>query len=147
MMQVLADDTPISYLDAPARDARSKARSRANVHQLVTRRCYAVNEQSAVWLMWTGAVEARTYGALLWSVGIDYRPLVRGREFVGFYCDSSEADLIAVLRRWSTSTPNLLRLAEHIQPKRRRKYDEYLSDKLLDEWIASQLCWVPPRDD
>jgi ATP-dependent Lhr-like helicase len=142
MMQVLRDDAEIPYLDAPARDALAKARSHAKTHGLAERRVLAINPKITIWLTWAGTAETRTYEALLASIGIESRS-----KLVGLVCSCSEADLTTTIRRWSTSPPDLLTLAEHVQPKRLRKYDEFLHDDLLVEGIASQLSWMSPTTD
>lgn len=139
MMRLLAEDSEVSYLDAAARQALAMARSCARDHQLAERRVSAINPKTAVWLTWSGTPETRTYEALLASVGIDAR-----NELVGLVCSCSETELMARVHEWSAGSPDLLALARHVQPKRFRKYDEYLDDELLDEGLASQLIWVPP---
>lgn len=139
MRTILAGDAPVLYLDADARDALIEARSHAQAHRLAERRWFSINPKTTVWLTWTGTIETMTYQALLKSVGVDARS-----EIVGLVCNCSSADLSAIVNRWSASIPDLLILAEHVQPKRRRKYDEHLPDDLLDEGIASWMRWAAP---
>lgn len=139
MMQLLADDSEISYLDASARHALAVSRAHAKDHQLAERRLFSINPKTTIWLMWAGTAETMSYEAMLASVGIESR-----NELVGLICSCSEADLMATIQRWSITPPDLLTLAEHVQPKRRRKYDQFLEDDLLDEGIASQLFWMSP---
>ena len=40
---------------------------------------------------------------------------------------------------WSQSVPDRLLLAEHVQPKQRRKYDYLFPSDLLDEGLATDL--------
>lgn len=141
MMQILGNDAAVPYLDVPARKALTEARSQAKTHQLAERRVLSITPKTTIWLTWAGTAETRTYEALLASVGLESRS-----ELVGLVCSCSEDDLITTIRRWSASSPDLLTLAKHVQPKCRGKYDDYLSDELLDEGIASQLCWVPLHD-
>lgn len=137
MRMILADETPFKYLDAPAARAIDNARAHAREHQLTERRWFPINSTTTMWLTWTGSVQTSTYEALLASVGIDAK-----NEVAGIVCNCSAVDLDSVIRKWSTSKPDLLTLAKHVQPKRRRKYDEHLPDDLLDEGIASSLCWL-----
>lgn len=138
MMGVLADDNDLTYLDASAREAIAGARSHAKVHGLAARRHFPLNAKTTVWLTWTGTAETTTYESLLASAGIESRS-----ELVGLVCDCPMSALDAILARWSKASPDLTTLAEHVQPKRRRKYDEYLPDDLLDDAIASGLVWLP----
>jgi ATP-dependent Lhr-like helicase len=137
MRAILADDRPIPYLDGVAGSTLESARSHARTHRLAERRWIPVSRKTTVWLTWAGTVETATYEALLGSVGIQTR-----NEFVGLVCACSIADLSAALEPWSERVPDLLTLAEHVLPKRRRKYDEHLPDDLLDEGLASYLRWV-----
>ena len=139
MLKILGDDAAIPYLDGSARDALASARSVAKAHRLAERRWISINPKTTVWLTWTGTVETATYQALLASVGVEARS-----EVIGLICTCSGTDLSAIIRRWSKSPPDLLTLAEHVWPKHRRKYDEYLPGELLDEGIASVLQWVNP---
>ena len=138
MRTLLADETPIQYLDASAALAIERARAHAREQRLAERRWFPINSTTTVWLTWTGSVQTSTYEALLASVGIDAK-----NEVVGLVCICSTADLDSIVRQWSATKPDLLTLAEHVQPKRTRKYDEHLPDDLLDEGIASWLCWLP----
>lgn len=142
MMTILAADIVLPYLDATAREALAAARRYAAAHRLAERRRFALNAKTTMWLTWTGAAETQTYEAVLASVGVDSR-----NEQVGLVCRCSLEDLEAILARWSTKLPDLRALAEHVQPKRRRKYDEYLPDDLLDDAIASGLVWRAPDLD
>lgn len=136
MLAVLAGEGDIPYLDETARATLAAARANARTHRLAERRHFGVNARSAVWLLWSGTVETQTVQALLASVGIEAVD-----ERVGLVCACSEAELDAVVERWSKAAPDLATLAEHIEPKRRRKYDEHLPDDLLDEGIAASLAW------
>lgn len=140
MMMLLANDIELKYLDATAGAALAAARGHAKAHRLAERRHFALNGKSTVWLTWTGTAATTTYLALLASVGVEARS-----ELVGIVCDCPKSDLDSILGRWSKDTPHLATLAEHIQPKRRRKYDEYLPDDLLDDAITSALVWRSPH--
>ena len=139
MMRLLASTSDVSYLDAQARDALAAARSDAKDHQLARRRLIPISPTSTLWLTWTGTVETSCYEAMLASVGVESR-----NEIIGLVCKCSTSDLRTIIQRWSLSAPELLTLAEHIRPKHRRKYDNFLDDALLDEGIASQLRWMTP---
>lgn len=88
-------------------------------------------EKSTLWLTWTRTAETMSCEVLLASVGV-----ASSNKVIGLICACSSTDLKSIIGRWSSTPPNLLTLAEHVQPKCRRKYDEYLHDDLLDEGIA-----------
>ncbi len=136
MRLVLAGSDDVSYLGSVARRSLATARTHAQSHGLAQRRHLALSPKSALWLTWSGTAETTTYEALLTSVGISCQ-----NEFVGLRCDCSTSDLDAIIRRWSERPPDLATLAEHVQSKRWRKYDEYLPDDLLEEVVASTLIW------
>lgn len=138
MRTILDVETPIQYLDATAALAIDAARCHARDYRITEQRWFSVNNKTTIWMTWTGTVQTATYEALLASVGIEAKS-----EVVGLVCSCSGADLSAIINRWSAIEPDLLTLAEHVQPKRSRKYDELLPDDLLDEGIASSLSWLP----
>ncbi len=139
MMTILSRETIPPFLDLVAREALEAARSQAKIHRLAERRWFGVSAESTLWLTWTGTEETATYQALLASVGIDSK-----NERVGLRCSCSASRLTKIIDHWSVATPDLLTLAEHVQPKQCRKYDEFIDEDLLDEGIASRLIWRPP---
>jgi len=142
MMRILAADAEPPYLDATAGDSLAAARRHARAHRLAGRRRIALNAKTTIWMTWTGTAETLTYEALLASAGIDAR-----NEQAGLVCSCPLEDLDMILAMWSKETPDLSSLAEHVQPKRLRKYDEHLSDDLLNDAIASMLVWRAPDAD
>lgn len=139
MRQVLSEATIPAFLDSTSQEALGFARSHAAANRLAERRWFSVNPTKTIWLTWAGTAETLAYQALLSSVGIESK-----NELIGLVCACSTSTLSSIIEHWSTSEPDLLTLAEHVQPKRIRKYDEFLDDDLLDEGIASRLKWRSP---
>lgn len=140
MMRLLAGNSDIPYLDVQARQSITTARDAARDHGLAKRRVISINQKSTLWLTWTGTAETLAYESLLASIGVEAKS-----EVIGLICTCSAADLKTVIERWSSTSPDLYTLAEHVHPKHRRKYDEHLHADLLDEGIASWMRWIPPR--
>jgi len=141
MRRVLAGDEAVRYLDAPAAEALEAARAHARAHGLAGRGALGLSDSTCVWMVWAGTAAVTARVALLESVGIDVDNRMERGKLAGIVCRCSLADLREVIERWSGEAPDLLTLAEHVQPKRRRKYDYLLPDELLDEGIASGLVW------
>tara|TARA_R110002072_G_C7974274_1_gene535183 strand:- start:2744 stop:4870 length:2127 start_codon:yes stop_codon:yes gene_type:complete len=138
MLQLLKSSKEIVYLNESAQNAFEHARRYASDHNLCNREVISLGNKRCLWLTWTGTQENRTFQALLRSCSI-----YSDDEQVGIVCHCSSTDLREILRHWSTHSPQFHSLAEHIVPKQCRKYDEFLTDELLDESIASELIWTP----
>ncbi|MEM8757378.1 MAG: helicase-related protein [Planctomycetota bacterium] len=139
MRTVLADRTTIAYLDDAAAKSLAHARDLARDLDLARRGTTELSAAKSLWLTWTGTAETTTAEAMLASVGIQARA-----ETIGLICDCPLSDLDAAIGHFSSHEPDLLTLAEHVEPKQRRKYDEHLSEELLTEAIASTLVWKTP---
>lgn len=140
MRDIICSNSVIEYLDASARTSIDEARAQAKVLRLAERSLFSINSKSTAWFTWTGSAATSAYEAMLASVGVTAETHV-----VGLVCKCSTADLESIIDQFSSESPDLLSLAEHVQPKRRRKYDEYLPDDLLDEVIASEFVWRRPN--
>ncbi len=138
MLQLLKSSKEIVYLNESAQDALEHARRYTSDHNLCNREVISLGNKRCLWLTWTGTQENRTFQALLSSCGID-----SDDEQAGLVCRCSSEDLREILKHWSSQSPHFHSLAEHIVPKQFRKYDEFLTDDLLDEAIASELIWNP----
>lgn len=141
MLRLLTETRPLPYLDSTAARALDHARDRAARHGLAQRAILPRSQKQCLWMTWTGTMENLTNIALLRSHGI---PADLAHS-VGLVCQAPLSDVQAVLDHWSDRSPDLLMLAEHVFPKDRRKYDEYLPPDLLDESIARELAWRPEQ--
>lgn len=138
MLRLLSSDEPVPYADAPAREALEAARRVAAERGVACRCIVPLGGKSCLWLTWSGWAEKRTYQALLASEGI-----VAEDETIALACDASAERVEEALSRAAATPPDLRKLAEYLQPKARRKYDDLLPDDLLNEGIARELVWLP----
>jgi ATP-dependent Lhr-like helicase len=138
MLRLLSSDEPVPYADETARRSLEAARRIASNRGLARRGIVPLSDKSCLWLTWSGGAETRTYQALLAGEGI-----VAEDETIALACEASAERVEETLVRADASPPDLPRLAEHVQPKAHRKYDDLLPDDLLNEGIARELVWLP----
>ena len=140
MLQVLRDEHSYVYLDSTSTMALRAAREYCEDQALLDHAILSLGAKASIWMTWSGTLETRTYIAMLQASGI-----VADDHKVAIRCHCSKSELIDILSHWKERKPDLLTLAEHVVPKVRRKFDEYLSEDLLELGLASELIWVPPR--
>ncbi len=138
MLRLLSTDEPVPYADATTRDALEAARRLAAERDLARRRIVPQGGKSCLWLTWSGGAETRTYQAFLASAGVSAED-----KTIALACACSAEQLRNIVFGAEGSSPDLRRLATHVQPKARRKYDDLLPEELLDEGISRELVWLP----
>lgn len=128
---LLQQDIPI-YLDAKSAQALQTARAAARDRDLARRRIVPVGDQRCVWFTWTGTPAQRTLIAALAQAGV-----TAFDEIIAIECPIAANVLAMHLRTFSASPMESTRLAESVEPKRARKFDDHLDDETLNAGIAS----------
>jgi len=131
MREILEEDSMPVYLASEAQRMLVEARKLAREAGLGQRRLVKVGEGSTLVLPWCGSKAQRTLATAFkmqgWTV-IEHS--------VGLEVTAELSDVRSALRSLADRTLASEALAEHIQPKACRKFDELLDDELLDVGIA-----------
>lgn len=130
MREILGNSQSFAYLNEQANALLSQARETARRHGALTGHILDSGGTKSLWFPWTGTRALRTLEALASLVGIKARQV--GRPVIALEFPLLSADVIKALKHFLTQPPTPLQLAEQMEPKSWRKYDEYLSEDLLN---------------
>ncbi len=137
MLASLLEPTDRRYLDSASASALISAIELAAERGWRRRGFARISDSACFWLTWTGSKEQRWLAALLRSMGV-----IAEETRIGIECALGAEDAVSALRGVAASPPIEL-LAGHVVPKQARKYDEYLTDELLDVGIAADRLIEP----
>lgn len=134
MRAVLQSGDQYVYLNSTASDLLARARRTADEAGMLSDPVVAIDDRKSLWFTWTGTNVQCTLAALLGAIGVDV--IDRG---VGLEVALRKSEIRSALAKVVTTKPDPKSVAEHVFPKLRRKFDEYLSDKLLDTAIVQDV--------
>lgn len=144
MRDVLQSDNKYVYLDNTASDLLGSARRTALEAHLLTDPVVAIDERKSFWFTWAGTNTQCTLAAMLGTIGVE---VINRR--VGLEITLPKSEIYTAATKILSNNSDHECVAEHILPKLRRKYDEYLTEGLLNIAIvrdvlnldeAVQLC-------
>ncbi|MCO6439370.1 MAG: DEAD/DEAH box helicase [Phycisphaerae bacterium] len=134
MRDVLHSGDRYVYLNSTASDLLARARRTAEEAGMLTDPVVAIDDRKSLWFNWAGTNTQSTMAALLGAIGVDV--IDRG---VGLEVALPKSEVGTALAKVLSAKPDPESVAEHVLPKLRRKYDEFLSDKLLDTAIIRDV--------
>lgn len=137
MRAVLLGDAVFPYLDETAARLLAEARAHAHDQGLDRADLVPLSGGATAWFTWTGTREQQTLAAMLRAceVNFDDRKLM-------FRLPLELDEAAALVDRLAMQDFDPLALARGIEPKHRRKYDEWLDDALLVEALAHDVVDV-----
>ncbi len=137
MRDVLRASDQFAYLNDTAKDLLDIARRSANEHAIFDQPLVPLSQSKILWFTWASTEVQTTLKAILESAGICSKD--RG---IAVEITASANELVSQLTRLLAGKFNSRTLASFVYPKRRRKYDEYLSEELLNASIAQDVLEV-----
>ena len=133
MRAVLASDGERAYLDEAGARALESARRAARESVAARRRVLPLGEGRSLLMTWAGTRVHQTLAEALRRAGLS----VMDRS-LALEARASEADVRKAMERIVKEPPGAIDLARGFTPKERRKYDELLSEDLLEESVARE---------
>jgi ATP-dependent Lhr-like helicase len=127
MRAMVTGTEPVAYLDTKAAIMLEQARSTAREAQLLNNSLIAISSSSCLWFTWTGSKTQQTLATLADIGGLKCVDHDIALEF-----SSSCSGVRSMFEKLRQSPPLPIDVAQHWAVKRRRKYDAYLTDELLD---------------
>lgn len=131
MRDVLLARDDVPYLNAEASQWLREAREVAKVAQISHRVLFGLNGRRCLWLPWIGTRGQRTLIVMGKRHGLEAR-----EQGMGIECEASIQSVIDVCQKIVSAPQQPRELAEATPFKRLRKFDEYLSDELLNVVLA-----------
>ncbi len=134
MRQVLAENKQIGYLNSSASQLLEQARTTFRNADLIHKDLFALSLTKTLWFTWTGTRIHQTILAML------ERHKIKLLDYgVAIELDLSFNQTIDLLHQLVRTKQEPRVLAKMVDPKFRRKYDEYLSEQLLEWSIAEDV--------
>jgi ATP-dependent Lhr-like helicase len=130
MREILSSSKEFPYLSEQAAEILSHARETAQKSGALVGRILSVSDQKSLWFPWTGTKGLRTLEAMASLIGIKAHRA--GHPVIALDFPLPPSELIKKLKPFLLEPPTALKLAEQMQPKGWRKYDDYLSEDLLN---------------
>ncbi|WP_417391206.1 DEAD/DEAH box helicase [Gimesia sp.] len=137
MRQVLAENKQFGYLNPSARELLEQARTTYKNAGLTHNNLIALSPSKCLWFTWTGTDAHETINAILEKYKLKHMNCE-----VAIELDLPLSQAIEFFTKIASIQHDPLVLARLVQDKYRRKYDEYLSDQLLEWSIAQDLINV-----
>lgn len=134
MREVLQSGDQYVYLNSTASDLLARARRTAEEARMLTNPVVAVDDRRSLWFTWAGTRTQSTLAAMLGTIGVDV--IDRG---VGLEVILPKSEIRTVVTKVLSTKPDPDSVAGQVLPKLRRKYDEFLSDRLLDTAIVRDV--------
>ncbi len=134
MREVLQSGDQYVYLNSTASDLLECARRAAAEAHILTEPVIAVGPRKSLWFTWAGTNAQSTLAAMLATAGVEV--IDRG---VALEVTLPKSEIGSAVAKVISTKPDPDCVAGHILPKHRRKYDEFLSDELLDTAIVRDV--------
>jgi ATP-dependent Lhr-like helicase len=134
MREILASTQAFPYLNSQANQMLSRAREAAQKSGVLLGKILDLSDSKSVWFPWTGTKAIRTLEALASLAGMKAHQA--GHPVIALEFPLPAAEVVEKLEQFLRTPPTPLQLAEQLQPKSWRKYDEYLSESLLNQGLA-----------
>lgn len=134
MRQVLAENKQFGYLNPMANQLLEQARTTFINADLRHRDLFVLSPTKTLWFTWTGTRIHQTILAMLEKHNIKLLD-----HEVAIELDLPFNQTIDLLRQLAKTKQEPRVLAKMVDPKFRRKYDEYLSEQLLEWSIAEDV--------
>lgn len=142
MREILLETGDPAYLNVEAQSLLQHARHTASETNVCQRRFLPLGPQRTALMTWTGTRIQQTLSAMCQILG--HRAEDEG---VALVFNLPAGETRALLAKVQQSRMNTNELAKHIEPRRVRKYDSYLSDDLIDICIVrDRLCVDAARE-
>lgn len=132
MRQVLADNKQFGYLNPTAIELLEQARTTFKNAGLIHNDLIALSPSKCLWFTWTGTDIHATISAILQKYKLNHI-----NHQIAIELDLSLNQAIEFFKKIASTKQDPLVLAQLVHEKYRRKYDEFLSDQLL-EWSIVQ---------
>ena len=134
MRQVLAENKQFGYLNPSAMELLAQARTTFKNAGLIHNDLIALSPSKCLWFTWTGTDAHKTITAILEKNNINLLD-----HEVAIELDLSFNHTLDLLCQIVKTKQEPGVLAQLVEPKFRRKYDEYLSEQLLEWSIAEDV--------
>ena len=138
MREILLDDTMPLYLDTTAKIMLNDARSFARKSEIL-QFPFFINGKEIIWFTWAGTRINRS----LVSLGLNEGLKVSSYDFALSFEDTNDIDIHNCYNKFIKDTPDPVELAKQFHIQTIEKYDEYLSDDLLNEAFAHNYLSIP----
>lgn len=135
MRDVLQGTAPYAYLTDNAQELLTAARKVAQSHGIFQRDLVHIGGSSTIWFPWSGSRVMRTLQAMCEIASLKVE--TQGRPALALVFEVGANDVRTRFQKLVESPPSALQIARLIEPKSVRKYDDYLTEELLDQGLAS----------
>ncbi|NLX23088.1 MAG: DEAD/DEAH box helicase [Phycisphaerae bacterium] len=141
MREVLLGQKKLPYLNEQGCEMLTEARCSASEAALHVAPLLVLSDRSCLWFTWTGTRAQRTLCLMAAAAGV--RATDMG---IAILFDASASRVIHTYHTYLGAMPDALTLAARIPSKHVRKYDQYLSDELLNESLAECALDLPAAE-
>lgn len=131
MKEVLINDKLYPYLSTKGSQILTRSRQTARNKAIWDSPILPLGQRSCIWFTWTGTRAQRTLEVMALAKGIRARDLGVAMEF-----ECSQDEVVQAYQQILDNPPSLLSLAKLLVNKQRRKYDNFLTDELLNRSLA-----------
>lgn len=137
MREVLRGAEQYAYLTDSALQLLSDARETAKSRGILDRKLVTAGDNTTIWFPWTGSRAMRTLEALCEIAGLNV--VAQGRPALVLEFNAGADEVRARFHKLVKNPPAAIHIAQRMQPKSTRKYDDYLTEELMNQSLARSV--------